>query len=194
MRDTLDLTPITVVGCLPNAHFPADLRYGHLPPLHKVKAPVQLLHKPRQPRRIIGVPACQHRKVGKHSLPVTCRSHRPPCKPCQSPPALRPFLRACNKASCCITSARTVPRGHAKGNASLSLIAPTLPSAIQSAIPSAGGTRNLSMTRFFSTCPAEDAKNPVSLQTEQYRIFVCFQPMMSANAVTSKVCKFQAAL
>ena len=27
MRGTLDLTPITVVGCLPNAHFPADLRY-----------------------------------------------------------------------------------------------------------------------------------------------------------------------
>ena len=73
MRGTLDLTPITVVGCLPNAHFPADLRYGHLPPLHKVKAPVQLLHKPRQPRRISGVPACQQRKVGKHSLPVTCR-------------------------------------------------------------------------------------------------------------------------
>jgi hypothetical protein len=33
-----------------------------------------------------------------------------------------------------------------------------LPRAIQSAIPSTGGTRNLSMTRFFSTCPAEDAK------------------------------------
>lgn len=27
LRGTLDLTPITVVGCLPNAHFPADLRY-----------------------------------------------------------------------------------------------------------------------------------------------------------------------
>ena len=71
---------------------------------------------------------------------------------------------------------------------------PPLPRAIRSAIPSTGGTRNLSMAQFFSTCPAEDAKNPVSLQTEQYRIFVCFQPMMSANAVTSKVCKFQAAL
>ena len=60
---------------------------------------------------------------------VYCRSHRPPCKLCQSPPALRPFLRACNKSSCCITSARTVPRGHAKGNAPLSLMPPTLPSA-----------------------------------------------------------------
>ena len=58
-----------------------------------------------------------------------CRSHRPPCKPYQSPLALYPFLRACNKVSCCITSARTVPRGHAKGNASLSLMPPTLPSA-----------------------------------------------------------------
>lgn len=27
VRGTLDLTPITVVGCLPNAHLPADLRY-----------------------------------------------------------------------------------------------------------------------------------------------------------------------
>ena len=58
-----------------------------------------------------------------------CRSHRPPCKPCQSPPALRPFLCACNKSSCCITSARTVPHDHTKGNASLSLMPPTLPSA-----------------------------------------------------------------
>ena len=67
-------------------------------------------------------------------------------------------------------------------------------SAIQSAIPSTGGTRNLSMTQLLSTCPAKDAKNPVSPQMEQYRIFVCFHPMVSANAVTSKVCKFQAAL
>ena len=73
LRGTLDLTPITVVGCLPNAHLPADLRYGHLSSLHKVEAPVQPLHKPRQPRRISGVPACQQRKVGKHRLPVTCR-------------------------------------------------------------------------------------------------------------------------
>ncbi len=29
--------------------------------------------KPRQPRRISGVPACQQCKVGKHRLPVTCR-------------------------------------------------------------------------------------------------------------------------
>ena len=48
-------------------------RYGHLSSLHKVEAPVQPLHKPRQPRRISGVPACQQRKVGKHRLPVTCR-------------------------------------------------------------------------------------------------------------------------
>ena len=73
LRGTLDLTPITVVGCLPNAHFPADLRYGHLSSLHKVEAPVQFLHKPRQPRRISGVPACQQRKVGKHRLSMTCR-------------------------------------------------------------------------------------------------------------------------
>lgn len=58
-----------------------------------------------------------------------CRPHRPPCRLCQNPPALRPFLRACNKTSCCITSARTVPHNHAKGNASLSLMPPTLPSA-----------------------------------------------------------------
>lgn len=111
VRGTLDLTPITVVGCLPNAHFPADLRYGHLSSLHKVEATVQLLHKPRQPRRISGVPACQQRKVGKHRLPMTCR---------------RVNL---NKTSCCITSARTVPHDHTKGNASLSLMPPTLPSA-----------------------------------------------------------------
>jgi len=30
------------------------------------------------------------------------------------------------------------------------------------------------MTWFFSTCPAKDAKNPVSLQTEQYRILFVF--------------------
>ena len=48
-------------------------RYGHLSSLHKVEATVQLLPKPRQPRRISGVPACQQRKVGKHRLPVTCR-------------------------------------------------------------------------------------------------------------------------
>lgn len=34
----------------------------------------------------------------------------------------------------------------------------------------------------------------VQFKMEQYRIFVCFQPMMPAKAVTSKVCKFRAAL
>lgn len=253
MRGTLDLTPITVVGCLPNAHFPADLRYGHLSSLHKVEAPVQLLHKPRQPRRISGVPACQQHKVGKHRLPMTCRrvnlrrlaeqsrlpliegkchlhertgcaaqltthlhgytvarSHIRKQLPqdvavpidlrVDSVKTLRrcALLRACNKTSCCITSARTVPHDHTKGNASLSLIAPTLPSAA-SACHSECHSKYRRHTEsvhdvVFLNLPRKRCKKSGIAPNGTIPDFVCFQPMISANAVTSKVCKFQAAL